>query len=189
MDSSHVALVSLLLRQDGFQVCLLSSLDDISVFQHFRADRTVTLGVNMSAMAKILKCADNKDVLTLRADDNGDSLVFLFEDPKQNRVSQFSLRLMEIDAEHLGIPETDYCCIVRMPSSEFKRVCSEIGVIGDTIKITVSKEGIKFSVTGDTGSGSIVCKPSLAIDNDDDQISIIAQQEVPFFLIHGIFLV
>jgi proliferating cell nuclear antigen len=65
MDSSHVSLVSLLLKTDGFE--------------HYRCDRSLSLGISLSAMAKILKCASNDDSVTLKADDNGDSVTFMFE--------------------------------------------------------------------------------------------------------------
>ena len=39
---------------------------------------------------------------------------------------------MDIDSEHLGIPETAYEAIVRMPSAEFARICKDLSTIGDT---------------------------------------------------------
>ena len=39
---------------------------------------------------------------------------------------------MDIDSEHLGIPEAEYHAIVRMPSSEFQRICKDLSSIGDT---------------------------------------------------------
>lgn len=39
---------------------------------------------------------------------------------------------MDIDSEHLGIPESEYDAIVRMPSSEFARICKDLSSIGDT---------------------------------------------------------
>ena len=50
---------------------------------------------------------------------------------------------MDIDSEHLGIPETEYKTIIRMPSGEFKRIVSELSVLGDCIQISCSKEGVK----------------------------------------------
>lgn len=101
--------------------------------------------------------------------------LFLIE---QNRISHFSLKLMDIDSEHLGIPDTQYKCIVKMPSAEFKRIVSEIAIIGDTVKISASKEGVKFSVSGDMGTGSIVCKQTNGVDEEDDQIQIQLEEEV-----------
>ncbi|CAM9633636.1 unnamed protein product [Heterosigma akashiwo] len=50
MDSSHVSLCSLMLRMD--------------MFDHFRADRNSTLGINITNFSKILKCAGNDDIVT-----------------------------------------------------------------------------------------------------------------------------
>ena len=58
MDSSHVSLVALLLRADGFD--------------HFRCDRNISLGINLSSMSKVLKCCNNDDIVTLKADDQAD---------------------------------------------------------------------------------------------------------------------
>lgn len=67
MDSSHVSLVTLLLRSEGFE--------------HYRCDRNVSLGINLGSMAKVLKCAGNDDSITLKADDEGDVVTFMFENP------------------------------------------------------------------------------------------------------------
>lgn len=161
MDSSHVSLVSLNLNKDGFA--------------HYRADRQISLGINLVSMSKILKCAGNDDVVTLKASDQGDNVTFMFESPKEDRISDFELKLMDIDSEHLGIPKTEYKCVVKMPSSEFQRICKEVAVIGDVVTISVSKEGIKFSVTGDMGTGNITCRPD---DNDEDEAKhVVIEQE------------
>ena len=52
MDSSHVSLVSMQLRADGFD--------------HFRCDRNLSMGINLANMAKMLKCAGNEDVVTMK---------------------------------------------------------------------------------------------------------------------------
>lgn len=164
MDSSHVSLVALMLRAEGFE--------------HFRADRNLSLGINLGSMAKILKCAGNEDIITLKSEDEGDQVSFMFENPKQTRVSHFSLKLMDIDSEHLGIPDTEYKCVVQMSAQEFQRICREITIIGDTVKISVSKEGVKFAVAGDLGTGSIVCKSNSAVDDEEDAVNIKVEEEV-----------
>jgi len=164
LDASHVSLVALMLRAEGFH--------------HFRADRNISLGINLGALSKILKCAGNEDIITLKAEDNGESVTLMFENPKQTRVSHFALKLMDIDSEHLGIPETEYQCVVQMPSAEFQRICREIGILGDTVKITASKEGVKFQVAGDSGQGSIVCKSNAALDDADEAVIVKCDDEV-----------
>mmetsp|Transcript_7009 Transcript_7009/g.43031 ORF Transcript_7009/g.43031 Transcript_7009/m.43031 type:complete len:261 (+) Transcript_7009:241-1023(+) len=154
MDSSHVALVSLLLRSEGFE--------------HYRCDRNISMGMNLGNMSKMLKCAGNDDIITLKADDKGDSVTFMFESPKQDKISDFELKLMDIDSEHLGIPDTEYSARVKMPAADFQRICRDLSSIGDTVLISVTKEGIKFSVSGDIGSANVTCRQNTSVDEDQE---------------------
>ena len=55
---------------------------------------------------------------------------------------------MDIDSEHLGIPEAEYQAIVRMPSAEFARICKDLSSIGDTgsflLDMTVDMIGLLY---------------------------------------------
>ncbi|KFD45048.1 hypothetical protein M514_24530 [Trichuris suis] len=141
MDSSHVALVALKLNADGFEV--------------FRCDRSMSLGLNIANMTKIMKAANVDDTFMIRAQDNSDTVVFVFEAPSGDRFSQYSLKLMDLDTEHLGIPDTQYNCIVTLPSAEFSRICRDLLSVGESITITCNKSGITFSSKGDLGTGNI----------------------------------
>jgi proliferating cell nuclear antigen len=92
MDNSHVALVALTMKED--------------MFEPYRCDRNLALGVNLISLSKILKCAANEDIITLTAQDEPDKLSLQFESAKTERFSEYELKLMDIDQEHLGIPET-----------------------------------------------------------------------------------
>ncbi|GFY84538.1 proliferating cellular nuclear antigen 1 [Actinidia rufa] len=266
MDSSHVALVAFLLRSEGFE--------------HYRCDRNISMGINLANMAKMLKCAGNDDIVTVKADDGTDSVTFMFESPStqtltpfplylsghgldaldqltfswarrssrlrllcssltysywismnsigvggtqdrpwgdeyedewmkledrwfrltmpnmdlcfitsvccvdedlyieaQDKIADFEMKLMDIDSEHLGIPEAEYDAIVRMPSAEFARICKDLSSIGDTVVISVTKEGIKFSTRGDIGTANIVCRQNTSIDKPEEA-TIIEMKEM-----------
>ena len=146
----------------------------------------------------MLKCAGNDDIITMKADDEGDTVTFMFENEsafggvggdeeapgekgapascphtasscggtrggaprcalapspyppllwcasvtvallppfstaaEQDKISDFELKLMDIDSEHLGIPDTEYLATVKMPSAEFQRICRDLSSIGD----------------------------------------------------------
>lgn len=53
-------------------------------------------------------------------------------DEEQDKISEFEMKLMDIDSEHLGIPESEYHAIVKMPSAEFAKICKDLSSIGDT---------------------------------------------------------
>lgn len=56
----------------------------------------------------------------------------MFESPNQEKISDFEMKLMVIDSEHLGIPETEYNAEVTMPSGEFQKICRDLTTFGDT---------------------------------------------------------
>jgi proliferating cell nuclear antigen len=143
MDSSHVALVSLILRS--------------SEFAEYRCDRPQTIGVSVSSLAKILKLAGNDDSVSLKAEDEASVLTLIFE-ASQSRMSEFSLNLIVIDSEHLGVPNQEYPVEVEFSSAEFARICRELLTITDTLEISVSKDSINFSVNGDIGTGSVILR-------------------------------
>ena len=59
------------------------------------------------SMSKILKCAANDDIITMKAQDNADTVTFMFESANQEKVSDYEMKLMNLDQEHLGIPVGD----------------------------------------------------------------------------------
>ncbi|KAJ3062008.1 hypothetical protein HDU99_005363, partial [Rhizoclosmatium hyalinum] len=92
------------------------------------------------------------------------------------RQSEYELKLMDIDSEHLGIPETPYEATVKMSSAEFQRICRDLRILNESIVIDVTKEGVKFSAAGDMGSGSVFIKSgqSSIDENDEDTATTIA---------------
>ena len=73
-------------------------------------------------MKYLCRCAANDDIITVKAQDQADNVTFMFESPNQEKVSDYEMKLMNLDQEHLGIPETDYACVIKMPAAEFARV-------------------------------------------------------------------
>lgn len=65
-----------------------------------------------------------------------------------------------------------------MPSAELQRICREMTTLGDTIRLTASKEGIKFQVSGDTGVGTIVLKANTDEKTPEESISALCTEEV-----------
>ena len=62
----------------------------------------------------------------MKAQDQADTVTFMFESPNQEKVSDYEMKLMNLDQEHLGIPETDYSAVIKMPSGEFQRVVRSV---------------------------------------------------------------
>lgn len=164
MDNSHVSLVSLTLRSDGFE--------------KFRCDRNLTMGMNLTSMTKIFKCAGNDDTVTMKAQDDADTVTFMFESKNREKISDYEMKLMNLDQEHLGIPETDFSCVIRMPSGEFARICRDLTQFGESMVISCTKDGVKFSAAGDIGSANIKLAQTASIDKEDEAVTIEMQEPV-----------
>lgn len=164
VDDSRVLLVALSI---GSEACI-----------NYRCDREIVLGVDLSSLSKILRCGNNSDNLTLIADDSPDTVLVLFEDTKKDRISEYSLKLMDIDADFLKIDEMTYDSVITMPSVEFAKVVRDLNQLSDSLNILVTKETIKFVSEGEFGSGSVIVKPQVDMDHPNESIKVELEKPV-----------
>ena len=153
MDGSHVALVSLNLSMEGFE--------------HYRADTSMVLGVNVALLAKVMKLADATDSITLSAEDNPTHLKLIFENTKTERTTEFTMNLISLDVEHLAIPETEYSSIVSINAGEFTKICKELYSLNETLTIATNDGSVTFSVESEAGSGSIRIGSTDSMNRDE----------------------
>ncbi|KAI9813059.1 MAG: proliferating cell nuclear antigen [Pycnora praestabilis] len=158
MDNSHVALVSMMLKAESFSP--------------FRCDRNIALGINLTSLTKVLRCAQNEDILTLKAEDAPDVVNLVFESSESDRLSEYDIKLMDIDQEHLGIPETEYAATISMPSAEFQKICRDLMALSESVAIEATKEGVKFACTGDIGSGAVTLRSHTNVEKPDLNVEI-----------------
>lgn len=144
MDASHVSLVAMELKYGAFD--------------HYRCSHVRSLGLNMGQVAKVFKLCGNDDQVIIRNDEDSDFVSFIFECAPEEKVSDFELRLMQIDSEHLGVPETEFAATVLLPSRHFAKVVGDLGQFSDSMAIEVNPKGVKFSAKGDFGSGNVLYK-------------------------------
>merc|ERR1712134_139365 len=162
MDSSHVALVSLLLRE--------------SAFADFKCDRPTSLGMNVDSLSKVFKICGPNDSLKLKWQNDADTLNFQCENSEDDRIADFDLKLMQIESEHMEIPEQQYKVVARLPSGEFQKICRDLKEFGETMQISASKEGIRFTVVGDVGTGNVMLKPRES-EKAEERVALTVQEQ------------
>lgn len=59
-------------------------------------------------MSTVLKCIGSDDVLTIRADNGSSDVHFVVEKKKYNCVAEFSLKLLNIDVDGVGLPVSSF---------------------------------------------------------------------------------
>lgn len=65
-----------------------------------------------------------------------------------------------------------------MPASEFQRIMKDLSSIGDTVVISVTKDGVKFSTSGDIGSANVTVRQNTSVDNQEEATVIDLQEPV-----------
>jgi len=158
LDKSHIVLVSLLLGPEAFI--------------EYRCDHALTLGVNVASLGTVLRCGGNEDQLTLHSEDKPGELAVTFEDTKHDRISEFNIRLMDIDQEYLSIPETEYTASITMPSADLQKILRDLKQLSESVVISADKEEVVFSAEGDMGKGAIHVRPVTNTEDTDASVSI-----------------
>ena len=55
----------------------------------------------------------------------------------------------------------------------------DLAILGDTVTIAIGKDGVKFSVTGELGSGNMTIRPSSSVDTkEDEQVEVTFEEPV-----------
>merc|ERR1711865_1291264 len=117
------------------------------------------------------------DSLKLRWQDGEDTVSFQCESGSEDRITDFSLKLMQIESEHMEIPEQQYKVVAKLPSGEFLRICRDLKEFGETMVVNASKEGIRFSVQGDIGTGNVLLKPRES-DKPEERVALTVHEPV-----------
>jgi proliferating cell nuclear antigen len=102
-----------------------------------------------------------------------------------DRVAEYDMKLMDIDADTLGIPETDYDARITMIAGEFSRIVRDLNTLGESVRIEVSKEGVRFASDGEAAQGNILLKQTDAAREryenygreDEDEVEEVKNEE------------
>ena len=65
-----------------------------------------------------------------------------------------------------------------MPSAEFQRVIRDLSQFGESVVISCTKEGVKFSAAGDIGTGNIKLAQTANVDKEEEAVIIEMQEPV-----------
>ena len=136
MDGNHVSLVSLKLEAENFE--------------YYKCENTFKIGINISNFHKLIKIVSNNDTITLSilASDITEMKITI-ENTDKNSITEFDLKLLDIDEEELSVPESEFETIITMPSSDFQRYCRDMIILGETITIESIDNKLILSCEGD----------------------------------------
>jgi proliferating cell nuclear antigen PCNA len=121
-----------------------------------------SIGVNLELFYKFMKTVDKNSLLTMSIDkDDEQTLVLRLEDDEKPCYTEFRQKLLDLNDEQQKLPrEKPFDMAVRMKTSEFKKVCSEMNIFSEYVEITCTINEITFKCHGDSSNFSKTYKNS-----------------------------
>ena len=134
LDTARAALIDLHLPSDNFE-------------EYVCDDEEYVAGVNITNTFKLLKPITNNDTLELEY--SKEVLNFKIQNETKKCNTEFKLKLLEIDEDHIQIPDLEASVTTVMPSSDFQRICRDMTNLSTEIRISRENDEIVFECDGD----------------------------------------
>ena len=137
MDGARCALIYLKLRAESFE-------------EYSCVPPKVMAGINMSSMFKLMRTMSSHDTITMYMDaDNTNELGIKIQNADKNSMTDFKLKLLDVDSEEITIPDVEFDSVITMPSAYFQRICRDMLSISDTITIRSEGATLHLGCKGD----------------------------------------
>jgi proliferating cell nuclear antigen len=143
LDTARAALVDLKLLSENFEEYICENEERIA-------------GINITNTFKLLKPITNND--TLEIENDFETLNFKIENDLKKSNTQFKLKLLELDEDHIQIPQIDTFITTVMPSVDFQRICRDMMNISNEIVISRVDDEIVFECDGDFAQQKTIIK-------------------------------
>ena len=128
MDSSHVCLVAVKFAKSYFEEYTISS--------------TITVGIKVSNLVRVLKCVEGSVLLECSDDE--------FFVMTQN--DKYNLKTVDIDSDEMDIPNMDVEVEITADSSVLQKYIKNIASFGDTVEFKTVGGEIIMKTSGDIGT-------------------------------------
>lgn len=138
MDETHTVLVHLRLHSDRFN--------------EYYCPAKHVLGINMIYLFKLIKTMGNNDSLTLYLPaSNPNKLGIKMENADKATTTNYFLKIFDTNVDEIQIPSLSFTSIIRMPSTDFQKVCRDMNGLGDGEKVEITSSGsdLIFKCIGD----------------------------------------
>lgn len=153
MDSLHVVFVDIFLSKN--------------LFDKYRCDRDITLGIKIKSLITILKdlTFPQDSLLHISCDDNPSKLDICYKQPQYTL--NWELSLYSFDNEVFEMPKLEFNAEIVMSTSQYMVLPKMVGIFGEFITIDAMKNKVVFRQCGDTTSAAMTLE-----ENESKEVEI-----------------
>lgn len=134
LDVARAALVDFQLRSENFE--------------EYQCETPLLAGVNVTNLFKLLKTVSNTDILTLEIKDK-EKLYIIIENESKRTKTKFELKLLDIDEDHIEVPDVPVAVTTIMPSIDFQRICRDMNNLASELYVKRVNNHLLIGCEGD----------------------------------------
>jgi proliferating cell nuclear antigen len=134
LDTARVTLVHMTLGSDNFE--------------EYDCPVQITAGLNMTNVYKLLKSISGADILTMDVTDR-DYMDIRIENATKKSVTNFKLKLLDINEDMLDLPDVNMNTVTTIPSVDLQRIARDMGNLSNEIDIWRYENKMEVSCLGD----------------------------------------
>lgn len=137
------------------------------------------LGVSLENLYELLKSVDKDDTMALYVEENDkQSLIIEIENDDKKSKTFNKLKLLDLNQQSKKTSKIEFDIKITMPSSEFHKLCRDMGRIADYIEVKCTNKNIIFTCISEWAERSIIYKSEeggLNISNENQKTHNIVQ--------------
>ncbi len=135
---------------DPANVALISLKIPSKVFSKFEIDKEHELGINLEDFKQVLRRASSSSALLIERKDNTINLKI-----QEKSKRDFSLALINIDAEEKKIPNLNFSAKVELDSASFAESITDASIVADSCSFSASENLFLIEAKGTLNSAKI----------------------------------
>jgi proliferating cell nuclear antigen len=126
-------------------------------FEEYECPEEIIAGLNMANVHKLLKSVTSSDTLTMSAEGR-DIMEITIDNPDKNSITNFKLKLLDINEDMLEFPDIKMNVVTTMPSIDFQRFVRDMSNLGNEMRIWREDYELELSCIGDFADQKTVIK-------------------------------
>lgn len=143
------------IEKGGIKIAAANDMKSIMIYIRLYSDKFNTfwcsydkfnIGVNLSLLGKAVKSIDKNNILNIFVNENNSSSFFInIQDYDKIFLTEFEIKMMDVDINNCCVPVFESQAIVNINSSDFQEICKSIISTSEKIEIKCHKDKIEFS--------------------------------------------
>lgn len=150
-ESKQVNGVMKIMTMDSTKSILIHMKLEGKQFSEFKCvPEVLSLGINLQMFNRALRILEKEDTLTIYVDDTEPQIISIqSENPDKGVTTSYRLKLMDLNDEVFQFSRITFDVSITMSSSEFHKLCREMGQIAEYVEIRCTLKNVSFICKGD----------------------------------------